>query len=218
MASVNWITGEITILKSDPAMTQIQATPTEIYQLDTEAFRLDLKVLEATADGMPWPDTHIHATEVTLSGVTYARFFEIIPPYFVTFEAPVGMGDFYRVDLVGSNNNIADVKTTNGVSLVSQNSAGLIKVTSNVSGLTASESAALLNVQSYLVGGREYLLPADSSDGDGWQRIQRDENDVIIDRYNLYDDTGTRINVSVAVFTASPNLIWREERIPVGTV
>jgi hypothetical protein len=213
MASVNWLTGEITVLKSDPAMTQTQATPTEIYELDTNALRLDLKSLEASVDGMPWPDTHIHATEVTLSGVTYVRFFEIIPPYFVTFEAPVGMGDFYRVDLVGSNNNIADVMTINGVSLVSDNSAGLIKVETGTSGLTAAESAALFGLEAYIIGGREYVLGPSSSDGLGWQRIQRDTSGTIIRRYNLYDDTDERINVSVAQFVAAPNMIFREELV-----
>lgn len=88
--------------------------------MDTDAFRLELKDWEASVDGMPWTDTHVHNTEVTLSGITYGRFIEIIAPYFITFE-----DGQYSVRLDGSNNNIVDVATANQVRLIANNSAGL---------------------------------------------------------------------------------------------
>lgn len=117
MPSVNWITGEITVPISD--LQLIEAGPPAIYQHDTEAFRLALKDLEDDPDGRPWPDTHTHNLPYTISGITYAQSINIIPPYFVTYEAGA-----YRVSLTGSNNNIADVATINGVGIIANNSAG----------------------------------------------------------------------------------------------
>jgi len=94
-----------------------------VYQLDTNQFRLDLKDLEDGEEGMNFPDTHRHNTEVVLSGVTYARFVEIINGYTITFE-----DGQYAVELTGSNNNIPDVTNVNQVSVRSFNSAGLITV------------------------------------------------------------------------------------------
>ena len=116
--SVNWITGEIYIPKAD--MTLVDAGPPEFRELDVNVFRKTLRDLEDDPDGRPWPQTHTHDTESTLSGVIYARKVKIIPPYFVTFE-PGG----YAVLLVGANNNILDVSTVNGVSIRPNNSAGL---------------------------------------------------------------------------------------------
>jgi len=94
-----------------------------VYELDTDQFRLDLKDLEDDEEGMNFPDTHRHTTEVVLSGVTYARFVEIINGYTITFE-----DGQYAVNLTGSNNNISDVTNVNQVSVRSFNSAGLITV------------------------------------------------------------------------------------------
>lgn len=91
------------------------------YGLDVDQFRLDLKDIEDSAEGMPFLDTHRHSTEVVLSGVTYARFVEIINGYTVEFE-----DGNYAVVCVGANHNLADVKALNSVSLIVGNSAGLI--------------------------------------------------------------------------------------------
>lgn len=117
--SVNWATKVITIPKADT--TLVDAGPPEIRSYDVNTFRLDLKALEASEEGMPFVDTHLHKPEVTLSGVTYARFVEIINGYTVTFE-----DGQYVVQLSGANHNLADVKNANQVSIVVQNSAGLI--------------------------------------------------------------------------------------------
>lgn len=118
--NINWGTKVIYVYKADSFMTSLGGG---IYEMDTDAFRLELKDLEDSEEGMPFPDTHRHNTEVTLSGVTYARFLEIINGYTITFE-----NDQYAVNLAGSNNNIADVMNVNQVSLRSFNSAGLVVV------------------------------------------------------------------------------------------
>ena len=108
------------------SMTLIQTTPTVIYQLDLNAFRLTLKELEAEvidagAGGMAFDDTHQHNPPVTVGGVTLARVIEIINDYTVTFE-----DDQYAVNLVGANSNVGDRVNVNQVSVRSANSAGLV--------------------------------------------------------------------------------------------
>ena len=93
-----------------------------LYELDTDSFRLALKGLEDDAEGMVFLDTHRHNTIVLLGGIGYARTIEIINGYTVEFE-----DGQYAVNLVGSNNNIADVSVVNQVSVRSNNSAGLIQ-------------------------------------------------------------------------------------------
>jgi len=92
-----------------------------IYDLDVNALRLDLKDLEDSEEGMAYPDTHNHNSEVTLSGVTYSRSLEIINGYTVTFE-----NGNYSVKCAGANHNLGDVKNVNSVSLIIGNAAGLI--------------------------------------------------------------------------------------------
>lgn len=92
-----------------------------LYQLDLNQFRLDLKNLEDSEEGMPFPDTHTHNTEVVLSGITYARIIEIINGYTVEFE-----DGQYSVSCTGANHNLAEVKVANQVSLIVNNAAGLI--------------------------------------------------------------------------------------------
>lgn len=133
--SINWGTRVITVPQS--FLTFLSGTR---YQLDVNAFRLALKDLEDSEDGMVKPDTHAHATQRTLSGVTYARQVEIINGYTVLFE---DVGTPYTVVCTGANHNIGDVKVTNQVSLIIGNSAGLIVVETGTSGLTPAESALL---------------------------------------------------------------------------
>jgi hypothetical protein len=96
-----------------------------LYELDTEQFRLDLKGLEESEEGMPFEDTHRHNTEVTVAGTTYARVIEIINGYSITFE-----DGQYSVRLVNSNNNFFDVENgilnQNQVQIIPGNAAGLI--------------------------------------------------------------------------------------------
>jgi len=121
--SIDWGTRVITVPKAD--LTVIQLTPSEIYELNLNTFRLWLKDIEDDEVGMPHPDTHRHNTEVTIGGLTYARTIEMINGYTVTFE-----DGQYAVNLVGANSNVADVTNVNQVSIRPQNSAGLINIPS----------------------------------------------------------------------------------------
>jgi len=126
--SVNWDTRVIYVPKA--YLTFLGGTS---YQLDVNQFRLKLKDLEDDEEGMPFPDTHRHNTEVLLGGITLARVFEIINGYTITFE-----NGSYSVNLVGANQNIVDILNLNSVSVRSFNSAGLITVVSG-SGVTEQD-------------------------------------------------------------------------------
>lgn len=139
--SINWASRVITIPQAD-----LVALGGGLYQLDVNAFRLALKDIEDGEEGMAFPDTHRHNTTVVLSGVAYARTFEIINGYTVTFE---DTGTPYAVSVVGGNHNIADVKNLNPVSLIIGNSAGLIQVASG-SGLSVEQSQMLSEIYSRL--------------------------------------------------------------------
>ena len=128
--TINFNTKVITIPKS--FMTQKNSI---LYELDVNALRLALKEIEESGAGIVYPDTHRHNTEITLSGVTYARSVEIINGYTITFE-----DGQYVVSCVGANHNIADVKNLNQVSIVVGNSAGLVVTSGGGSGgATANE-------------------------------------------------------------------------------
>lgn len=119
--SVDWAqTRVIFVPKAD--LTLVQASP-EIRRLDVDAFRLELGDLLASSDGMPFTDTHRHSTEATVAGLTLSRVVEILAPYTVEFE-----DGQYTVEAIGANHNLASVKVQNQVSLITQNSAGLINL------------------------------------------------------------------------------------------
>jgi len=93
-----------------------------VYELDVDTFRMWLKAWEDDQEyGMYMPRTHDHNTEVSLSGITYARIVEVLDPYTVEFE-----DGQYIVSCTGANHNIGDVKVPNQVSLLINNAAGLI--------------------------------------------------------------------------------------------
>lgn len=126
--TVNWLTGEITVPASD--LTLVSGTR---YQLAMSSFLAECRRLEwVFAQGLWAPPIVDHAnTRFDFAGTDYAPFDEILNPYFVTFQAPAD-----RVDLIGSNNNIVDIVTSNGISIVPSNSAGLI--TTGLDALNAS--------------------------------------------------------------------------------
>ena len=119
---------------------------TEVYELDTNQLRLDLKDWEDSEDGMAEPDTHRHVTNYTISGVTYARTIEIINGWIVDFE---DTGTPYIVACVGSNHNLSDVTDFSGgnVSMLPGNSGGLVETEvstgTSSSGLTLGQYIAL---------------------------------------------------------------------------
>ena len=120
MISIDYGTRVIYVPKVDT--TLVQSTPFEIRQLDIDTFRLTLKDIEESEEGMPFPDTHRHFSPVSVGGVNLAMVVEIINRYTVTFE-----DGQYAVNLTGANSNIADRVNVNQVSVRSSNSAGLIK-------------------------------------------------------------------------------------------
>lgn len=116
--SIDWGTKIINVPKS--FLTFVSGTN---YQLDTNTFRIALKGLEDSADGMPFPITHNHNTTVLLGGIEYARVIEMINGYTITFE-----NGAYSISLLGSNNNILDAVNLNQVSIRANNSAGLVNL------------------------------------------------------------------------------------------
>lgn len=119
--SIDWGTRTIHVPKS--YLQLVQSIPTEIYNMDLNQFRLSLRDLEDSDNGMAYLRTHNHNTTVVLSGITYARIVEIINGYTVTFEEGQ-----YAVNLIGANSNVSDVTNVNSVSVRPNNSAGLVIV------------------------------------------------------------------------------------------
>jgi len=130
--SVDWGAKIINVPRAD--MTLLQSVPTEIRQLDLNAFRLELKNLEAEFQGSPFVDTHRHNTTVEVGGVILARVVEIINGYTVTFE-----DGQYAVNLTGANSNVGDVVNRNQVSVRTSNSAGLQDLSTLLAGAYDSQ-------------------------------------------------------------------------------
>lgn len=116
--TIDWGNKIINVPRLD--LQLVQASPTEVRQLDINAFRQTLNDLQDDPVGMAYLTTHQHVQPITVGGVTLARVVEIINGYTVTFE-----DGQYAVNLVGANSNIADVTNVNQVSIRSANSAGL---------------------------------------------------------------------------------------------
>jgi hypothetical protein len=150
----------------------VQASPTEIRELDLNAFRLKLKDLEDSPEGMPYLDTHRHNTSVTLGGVTFARLIEIINDYTITFE-----DGQYAVNLVGANSNVGDRVNVNQVSVRSANSAGLIEVPTGsgptleqiVAAVLAALQATTIPVDTKKMNGADII--GDGTEANPWRGV-----------------------------------------------
>ena len=77
--NITWGTKTINVSQTD--MVLVQSVPSIIYQLDLDVFRLALKDLEDSSDGMAFPRTHKHNTTVSVGGATLARVIEIVNGY-----------------------------------------------------------------------------------------------------------------------------------------
>lgn len=111
-------------------LTVVQTSPTYIYNLPLNDFRMWLKDWEDGGDttgGITFLKTHDHNTEVTLGGLTFARVIEILAPYTITFE-----DGQYAVNLIDANSNVSDRTNVNQVSVRAANSAGLVTSTASV--------------------------------------------------------------------------------------
>jgi len=112
----------VTVPQSD--LTLVSGT---LYTMDTETyFRQNLMALMASEDYIWCKDAYTHNTTITIVGVTYARFIEMINGCTVEFSPDAQ----WTVLLEGSNNNIFDVQGSvlvqNQVQVIPTNSAGLI--------------------------------------------------------------------------------------------
>jgi len=142
--TVDWPNYEIFVPRT--YMTLVQSSPFEIRELDTNAFRYDLRALEESEDGRPFQVTHVHNEDVAVGGITLADVLIINEPYTITFENLQ-----YAVNLVGSNNNILERTNKNQVSVNPSNSAGLIVAGS---GVTQQDIDDIVNaVWVYLLSG-----------------------------------------------------------------
>lgn len=68
-----------------------------------------------------------------------------------------------------------------------------------------------LNLRDFIEGGRD--IDFTGNDVLGWQRIERDTSGTLIRRYNLFDETGSRINETVASFIGRQGMISSEVAI-----
>lgn len=185
--TIRWLDQTIQVPRAD--MPVVQASP-ERRALDLDAFRLELKEIEGSEEGMPHLDTHEHTTTKVLAGVTYARFVEIINGYTVEFE-----DGQYGVVASGANSNLFDVVVDNQVNFLGNNSAGLIETA--VSGLTPGEAADLEMILKLFRNRRE------TDDATGQQRIYDDDSLTVLIEGDLYEDiagttpygpTSTKVN------------------------
>jgi len=182
--SINWETRVIHIPQGD--LTLVSGT---LYELDVNALRLVLKDIEDGDEGMGFPDTHRHNTEVVLSGITYARTFEIINGYTITFE---DTGSHYTVRCVGANHNIADVLNFNSVNLIIGNSAGLINSGGGGGGLTTPQAITLdelhamltdvYKIHGLLTGTPLVVAPTTRVAGDINQTVTESSGTVTVER------------------------------------
>ena len=95
--SIDWATRVITVSQSF-----LTPVGTGLFEMNVNNFRMALNDLQDDEEGMPFPTTHNHNTEVIIGGVRYARLIELINNYTVTFE-----DGQYGVTLTSANNNIA---------------------------------------------------------------------------------------------------------------
>lgn len=72
--------------------------------------------------------------------------------------------------------------------------------------------AAIASLDTFIQGGREIDFVGD--DVAGWQRVERDVGGTILRRYDLFDETDTRINETVASFIGRSGMIARETISP----
>jgi len=182
--TIDWPTKVISIPQAD--ITFVSGT---LYELDTDWFRLQLKAIEASEEGMPFVDTHVHNTEVTVAGTTFFRTIEIVNGYSVQFTPDTQ----WSVRLAGSNNNIFDVENgilvQNQVQVIAQNSAGGQVIETGVSGLTSAESSQLDGIDITLTVLRKLQMNRlETNPTTGVLTIYDDDDSSVLYSGNIYED------------------------------
>lgn len=120
-------------LTIDPALKRVTIPQADLtlvtgtlYELDTDAFRLEMNQLLDDEDYIWMDDYAIRNAPVTVAGTTYAQTIEMTNNWSVVFSPD----SQWTVRLAGSNNNLFDVENAilaqNQVQVISNNSAGLI--------------------------------------------------------------------------------------------
>ena len=139
--SINHLTHVISIPKADTTFVGTNATTGyEIRSYDEYALMRELADYLDSEAGIALPPAFTHATQVTISGVVFARAISFLAPFTITFE-----NGSYQVKLVGgSNNNMLDVLNPNSVSVIPANSAGLQQVATG-SGVTAQDKTDIID-------------------------------------------------------------------------
>ena len=179
--SINWGAKIINV-----PIDSLEFVSTDIYKLDINTFRLALKALEESEDGMAFPDTHRHNTEVDVAGITLARVVEIINGYTVTFE-----DGQYLVTLYGANSNISDVINFNQVSVRAVTSAGLL-VSVQGSGVTEQDKA---DIASAVWGDPDAIFLKDI-EGGRWKiennqmKFYKADNMTVVATFDLFGNDG----------------------------
>jgi len=157
--SIDYSGAIIRIIVPVADLTVLDAGPPVLYELDTDAFFDDVKLLEADHIGICFQNAIDHNPPYTVFGDTFARKIEIMNstntnpvlggvPNTEEYEVFFTPDTAASVKLTGSNNNIADLQ--NGilansiVQVIPTNSAGLI--IGPGSGLSAAQDTKLTNI------------------------------------------------------------------------
>lgn len=127
--SMHWPTRVITVPKLDTVLVQL--APFELRALDVDVFRLALKLLEESEEGIVHPDTHEHRSSYNIGTNVEPRAVIIINGYTVTFE-----DGSWAADIINGKNNVLDALNLNNVQVRTDN-------TGSVPGLPADLVLAL---------------------------------------------------------------------------
>lgn len=166
-----------------------------LYELDTDAFWDDLKSREDDEDGIVFGDLQIRFSSYTVAGVTFAP--ALLMQAEVVFE---DTGSAYSVRLAGTNNDIFDVENgilipTDKVTIIAQNSAGLVEV--GTSGLTATESQQLNDVYDGVFGQKILRVSTNPATLPGYMLLYDDAvTPVIIGHKELWADEAMTVGWS----------------------
>ena len=192
--SIDWGTQVIFVPKSYTQFVSFGAF--EIRQLDINEFRLDLKGLEASLEGMPHLKTHEHNTTIEVGGVTLARVVSIQNGYTVTFE-----NGSYAVNLAGANSNIGDVVNLNQVQVRSANSAGLT-FSEEINNQSYLGAKVFINTTGVGLSGTQFPRGTPTSPVDNYSDAK-----IIADtrRFDSFDLTG---NIDFPIITDLRNTNW----------
>ena len=140
--------------------------------MDVDWFRKQLNGIAASEEGIPEPTTHIHNTEVIISGTVLARQVIMINGYSVQFTPDAQ----WSVRLTGANTDLWDIEAgkliQNQVQVIPGNSAGLIS------------GATILDVTQLLLKIQRNKFIVDPNTG----------------LATVYDDDGTTILIQGPVF------------------